>query len=83
MKKRALANVILCLSIFFLPWYISCALAVFFGCIFYSSVELMVWGAIADAVYAPGNHEGFYFGATIAIVSMLIPLVVSRTPWHR
>jgi len=83
MKKRTIANIVLCVSVLFFPWYVSCALAIFFGFIFSSYVESAVFGAIIDALYAPGNHSGFYIGSVIALFSTIIPLVISRTPWHR
>ncbi len=83
MKKRTLANIVLCISVLFFPWYISCALAIFFGCIFPTYVESILWGALVDALYAPGSHNGFYVGSGIGIVSTIIPLVISRAPWHR
>jgi len=73
MWKRTTANIILFISILFLPWWFSVAVALIFLFLFHFFIEFVIAGFIVDMIFRSGDIPMFGLSALVifALVSFL------------
>lgn len=83
MLLRIIANIFLCASILFLPWWFS-ILAVLCMLLFFDAYEVVVWGLFADVLY--GAPLPFFFNFVFVFYAPVrtppTNSIVSQTFFH-
>lgn len=73
---RLSADILLCVSLLFFPWWISASLAVVFLFAFRSYYEVLAFGFIYDSLYATALPTFQFFSFPVSVISALAFLLV-------
>ncbi|HEY9481272.1 MAG TPA: hypothetical protein VIR98_03535 [Candidatus Paceibacterota bacterium] len=76
--NRTITDIVLILSILFLPWWVSAALLLVACFYFHHFFEAFVFGIMADALYAAPHafHNFPHLGVIFAAVSFLLSALI-------
>jgi hypothetical protein len=78
MIKRLIANIVLLLSIFFMPWWITLLLGVIFISIFPNFYEIFIMGILMDLLYSYPKELFFNFNQIFSLGVILIFVFIEK-----
>jgi len=79
MSKRIILNLILLLSVLFMPWWVSVVLALFLVFYLNNFYEIVIFGFVMDALYGTGQ---FYFIIGALVMFAAVYLFKSRVRYY-
>ena len=80
MKQRLLANSLILISFFLLPWWFAALFAFASLFLIKNFWEIILWGFLFDVFYGIHTHTNstFYWGTVIALILYLISIPIRK-----
>lgn len=80
LRNRIIFNIILGLSILFMPWWLSVGLGILMIAFIRNPYEILVWGLFMDSLYGFSGTDFFFIGTFTwaAVIALLISIFLKE-----